>query len=219
MVLQYWIAPTDTDRKSRVKFKNTATFTINPMSYTFRFAKKSIFGYMRFVIYFGLQLGITLALLAFIYQGRGSGQLSPFVYFVFIALGFLVLILAIGFLSLLFIPAAQQRYGYLKISPQGFEYQRWPFYRLQGGWDEVEKVEKGTVNLPPNVVMRLMGGGKSIAYASLLIRKRIPGREIRFTNTTIGSARFHVIALNELDGWDDGSLETALKFYAPHAFS
>jgi hypothetical protein len=43
-------------------------------------------------------------------------------------------------------PVIEALFGYLKVSPEGFEYQRWPFVLIRGGWDEVEKVEIGMLS-------------------------------------------------------------------------
>jgi hypothetical protein len=97
-----------------------------------------------------------------------------------------------------------------------YEYRRWPFAIIQGPLDEIEKVQQGTLKLDGlGIPGKLLSNQK---YGTLSIRRRKPGREIQMGNATLGSAKYILVPLQELEGWEDGSLETALRTYAPHAF-
>lgn len=182
------------------------------MTHTFRWNWKSIFGYLRFIIFFGLLLLFSSVLLRFALRADSHMSAAPL-----LLLSAPVVLYGIALLFFLSFSISQFLFAYLRVSPEGFEFRRWPLRIIQVQWNEVEQFQHGVLRLDRPGVMRFVIPAKQ-AYASLLIRRRTPGWEIRQKNMQLGSSRFYVLPLNEFEGWEDGSLEAALKFYAPHAF-
>lgn len=71
-------------------------------------------------------------------------------------------------------------------------------------WSEVEKIQQVSINGKPN--------------ATLLIRRREPGREISLGAGKLGSARYKGVTLSGFRGWPEGNLANELKHYIPDLF-
>jgi hypothetical protein len=184
---------------------------------TYRWSWKSIFGYFPFVLYFGffcLVFSLLLGLIIIPHQNDSQTQpLSGLPLFLF---GFLSCMFGSASLFFLVMPVIQVIFGYIKISPAELEYQRWPFGKIRAGWDKIESVREGTLNLERQGPLLLMP--KKLNYATLLIRRSKPGWEIPIAGSSLGSAKYHIVPLSEFEGWSDGSLATDLRKHAPHAF-
>ena len=104
----------------------------------------------------------------------------------------------------------QGLFGYIKTSPEGLEYQRWPFSKNQFKWENVESITQGVINAQTPFYRG------ALKYGSLLIRRNKPRWEIKTGGGTLGSAKYHIIPISEFQGWDEDSLVTNLRLYAPH---
>ncbi len=94
---------------------------------------------------------------------------------------------------------------FLRLSPEGLEYHRWPFTTITCRWNEVEKISRGNF--------------MSIATATLMIPREKPGWETPVEGGVLGSARYKLVPLNDFQGWPDGDLTNELRQYAPKLFS
>jgi hypothetical protein len=178
-----------------------------PMTKIYGWNRKSIFAYFPMVVPSGLiSIGFPV-LFSGLLQGKLTiAETSTFMLVLFgIVMGMVYLLMTL-FLIIIILPFL---FGYLKISPAGFEYQRWPFIVVRGGFDQIEIIQQGTLNL------NYLGSKK---YATMLIRRTKPGKEFLMGSASLGSAHYHIVPLSELAGWEDGDLEATLKTYAPHAF-
>lgn len=108
------------------------------------------------------------------------------------------------------LPIIQAIFGYIKISPEGLEYKRWPLSKQIFKWEYVTSIHQGTINTQ----IPFLGG--TIKYGSLLIQRSKPGWEIKTPSGVLGSRDYHGIPISEFQGWDDGSLVENLKLHAPH---
>jgi hypothetical protein len=94
---------------------------------------------------------------------------------------------------------------FLRLSPSGLEYHRWPFTTITCLWSEVEQIAKANV----------MG----MSIATLMIPKEEIGWEMPVGGATLGSAKYKLVPLNDFQGWPDGDLMQELMQYAPKLFS
>jgi hypothetical protein len=138
-----------------------------------------------------------------LFQDEGVDLLGVMVF----ALIGIVSVLAIIFCLYIIAAAFAYAFGtYLKVSPGGLEYLRWPYYGVRCTWDDIERLGKS----------RRPTGSR--VYDVIYLRNSEPfGWQImarlRRTNTNRG------ILLSGLQGWPTGQLADDLRHYAPHLFS
>jgi hypothetical protein len=94
---------------------------------------------------------------------------------------------------------------FLRLSPEGLEYHRWPFTTITCRWDEAEKLAQGNV----------MG----MTVATLMIPKEKMGWKMPVGGGVLGSAKYKLVPLNDFQGWPEGELMNELRQFAPKLFS
>lgn len=182
----------------------------------YRWAWKSIFGYLPIALYFGFFSVVSGLLAIDVLKGQSTSTIGLSRAIFLGVTGAVPCMFGVASLFFLIMPFIQVLFGYLKVSPTMLEYRRWPFGAILCRWDEIESVQQGTLRLDRQGPMILMP--RNLKYATLLIRRSRPGREIPIGRNKLGSAKYHFVPLSEFEGWSDGSLEIELRTYAPHAF-
>ena len=130
-----------------------------------------------------------------------GNQLSSESLFMFVALGTLGIIMFTLF-AVIFV----YRIGtFLRLSPDGLEYHRWPFKTITCKWNEVEKISQGNI----------MG----FTFSTLMLPKSEIGLEIPIGKGVLGSAKYKLVPLNDFRGWPNGELRDELRLYAPKFFA
>ena len=188
----------------------------NKVPKIYRWAWKSIFGYLAFALYFGFFSAVSSLLLIDVLKGQSTSTVGVSRAIILVVIGAVPCMLGVASLVFLIMPFIQRLFGYLKVSPTMLEYRRWPFGTILCRWDEIESVQQGTLRLDRQGPIILMP--RNLEYATLLICRSRPGWEIPIGQNKLGSAKYHVVPLSEFEGWSDGSLEMELRTYAPHAF-
>jgi hypothetical protein len=149
-----------------------------------------------------LSLGIPILTSAIVIYALNNPETPLNIYTIFFG-GILVLLIG----SSLILPILLVNWicSYLKISAVGLEYHRWPFNTIVCFWSEVERISHGKYNGKP--------------FASLLISRHEPGREISLGKAKLGSAKYKIVPLSDFKGWPEGNLSDELRTYAPRLFA
>jgi hypothetical protein len=172
------------------------------MSTTYHVTLRSIGLVLKLVLRLVVPIEITCAIMF-------SGFVAPLFVNQFSGINPLVLaaIGIIGIILLTFVVAVLiYRTGtFLKLSPEGLEYHRWPFTTITCQWNETEKIAQGKV----------MG----MSVATLMIPREKIGWEMHVQGGVLGSAKYKLVPLNDFQGWPDGDLRNELMLYAPKLFS
>lgn len=119
-------------------------------------------------------------------------------------------VLILMFCFCLFIIASAFFYAfgtYLKISFNGIEYLRWPYYGVRCTWDEVERLERRSLR-GKNYDILYLRGGEPLGWQILAAIRRKFGISTRLA-----------IPLTGFQGWPTGQLADDLCHYLPQIFS
>lgn len=154
---------------------------------------------------------VTLLLIGistwFVYDlfGDTDSQLLGFVTLVLLGSG--SLLAAIFCLYLITVPLFYAFGTYLRVSPQGLEYLRWPYFGLRCGWDDIECLGKA----------RTFTGKE---YAALYLRRsdRFSWQLSTKIRQKLGLRTNWRIPLHDLQGWSADQLRDDLRHYVPHLF-
>ncbi len=157
-----------------------------------------------------LSMGACIGALAFwMFTSVGPQDAPERVMVMWYTLRTLLVLLTLGALVLIVVLVFQLLTtfrSYLKISPEGLEYQAWPTYHIRCAWDDVQAL--GRRGLPMKADVLLLRQATELGRPiTMRLRKRL------------GMDTQYFIPLNTIDGWPNGKLADALKRYAPQLFT
>ncbi len=158
----------------------------------------------------GISIGLFVTTLDLMVLLIFKNNLTTETLFVFWFMSIAAIFFTLGALIILSLPLIEGLFGYIKISPEGFEHRRWPFTSNEFDWGNLESIRRGKIN---DHFPFYRG---ELEYGSLLIKRNKLGFEFKSKGGTLGSANYYVVSLSEFQEWDDGSLVANLKLYAPH---
>lgn len=176
------------------------------MEIVYRWNLKSLLGYLPFGFLFGIPTLFIDLMIVSIFERTPSSE-KPWVFWF---TGIAAIFFTASSLFMFAMPLFQGLFGYIRISPEALEYQRWPFSKNRFEWKNVESIRQGTLNIQTPF------NRGPLNYGSLLIRRDKPGWELKTRGGTLGSAKYHIIPISEFQGWDDGRLVSDLRLFAPH---
>ena len=176
------------------------------MQTIYRWTFRSLLAYLPMGLYFGLFATIMDLMVFSIFRNIPLAEIPLIFWFV----GAASIFISLCSLFIISLPFVQGFFGYIKVSPEGLEYQRWPFSKNHFKWESVESIRKGVINAQTPFYRG------ALKYGSLLIRRKRRGWEYKTIGGTLGSAEYLIVPISEFQGWTDGSLVANLKLYAPH---
>jgi hypothetical protein len=152
----------------------------------------------KLVLLLFVPLELTCAIILAPLLVASFSDINPLAFAVFSTVGVILL-------TLIAVTLIYKTGTFLRLSPEGLEYHRWPFTTITCRWNEAEKIAQGNV----------MG----MSVATLMIPREKIGWEKPVKGGVLGSAKYKLVPLNDFQGWPDGDLMNELRQYAPKLFS
>ncbi len=148
-----------------------------------------------------LMLGLSVGLLSIAASEAGAGLLRMLWLVCF---GPMLLVLAVLTLPVILQVAGGILFSFLKTSPTGMEYRRWPNYGLRCQWEDVERRGVSRVlGFIPNEVLYLKKAEPVGWQLTMSLRQRL------------GLRQRLVVPLTGMQGWPNGQLAEELRRYIP----
>ncbi|MBV6397143.1 MAG: hypothetical protein HFACDABA_02748 [Anaerolineales bacterium] len=127
----------------------------------------------------------------------GDSEIDPLRFISAVIFGLVAVVITICSLFLIPLSIGRAFNSYLLLSNQGLEYRLWPLHKIRCGWDDVGQIKKSALPF----------------QGDLLVLKTA---EVSGLQGLIKTSP--VVPLYQINGWQNGDLESELRKYAPNLF-